>query len=253
MSTPVSIDLQSAAFISAFGRDAVEDSVIQRATGHLESSPVGRLASLMAEILHALDGADPRRLAKKPGFFTKLTGGHLHMAATVAVSKDALEIKISDADPVAAELEHFLANVDASIDAFRAGTMKLTAQLEAGRAYLRDNPEAGKPQETHQFDNPRERFSRRLTNMATLVASNEMTEHQLRLSKAQALDMLDRYREIREVLLPVWRQHQLAMANQRLLDPISATKAIQAHEAMQRAVAETLKGLPSASSPPSSN
>lgn len=114
MSTPVSIDLQSAAFISAFGRDAVEDSVIQRATGYLESSPVGRLASLMAEILQALDGADPRRLAKKPGFLTKLTGCHLHMAATVAVSKDALEIKISDAD---------LANVDASIDAFRAGTI----------------------------------------------------------------------------------------------------------------------------------
>lgn len=252
MSSPVTIDLQSAAFISAFGRDAVDDGVIRQATGYLESSPVGRLASLMAEILQALNGADPRRLAKKPSLFARFTGGDLHLAATVAVSKGALEIKITHADPVAAELEDFLANVDQAIDAFQAGTLQLSAQLEAGRAYLRDNPEAGKPQASLQFDNPRERFSRRLTNMATLVASNEMTEHQLRLSKAQALDMLDRYREIRDVLLPVWRQHQLAMANQKLLDPVSSTKAIRAHEAMQLAVAETLKGLPSTSNSPTS-
>ena len=169
------------------------------------------------------------------------------MVATVVVSKGALEIKIAHADPVAAELEQFLANVDDVLDAFQKGTLELSAQLEAGRAYLRDNPDAGKPQGTQQFDNPRERFSRRLTNMATLVASHEMTEHQLRLSKAQALDMLDRYREIRDVLLPVWRQHQLAIANQKLLDPVSSSKAIRAHEAMQLAVAETLKGLPQAS------
>lgn len=237
-------DLNSAAFISDFGRSDIDDKMIGRATGYLEASPVGLLADAMADIMRALQGADPRRIAKKTGFLARFTGADLHAIAAVTSSQKVLESKIEQADPIAAQLEEFLSNVDDVINVMQLGTKALIEQLESGRAFLRDNPGAGVPQEQQQFDNPRERFSRRLANMATLVASHEMTGHQLRLARAQAVDMLDRYREVREVLLPVWRQHQLGLANQKLLDPISSMKAIQAHEAMQTAIAASLNSSP---------
>lgn len=237
-------DLNSTEFISEFGRSDIDDKVIERATSYLEASPVGLLADSMAEILRALQGADPRRIAKKSGFFARFTGADLHAIAAVTSSQEMLESKVEQADPVATQLEEFLSNVDGVLNVMQLGTKGLIEQLEAGRTFLRENPSAGVPQGPQQFDNPRERFSRRLANMATLVASHEMTWHQLRLARAQAVDMLDRYREVREVLLPVWRQHQLALANQKLLDPASSVKAIQAHEAMQTAVAASLKNPP---------
>jgi len=41
--------------------------------------------------------------------------------------------------------------------------------------------------------------------MATLLASNEMGIIQMRMTRAQAVDMLDRYNEAVKVMVPVWR------------------------------------------------
>lgn len=241
----IEINLADAKFITNFGRNLMDQDVLTEASVFLETSPVTALSETMSSVLTAMKGADPRKISKRPGWFSRLTGRDIFQEITVAVSQGDLQDLLAQAEENAERLEDFLENFDRLQNRFSEGHMTLVSQLEAGRAYLAKHPGAGRPEADSISDNPRDRFERRLGNMATLAASNEMTIHQLKLAKVQAIDILDRWHEIKEVLLPVWRQNVLAVSNQRLLDPETSMKAVAAHESLQAAVAASLKGLPS--------
>lgn len=243
MKATPNFDLTDAAFISSYGRNQVDDRFVAEATKYLEASPVSQLGGLMTQILAALKGADPRQLTRPMGVLGRMIGRDVVLTSTVSVSRDQLEYLLGQADPVAKALETFLSRIDGVMASFSEGVLSMRVQLEQGRHFLDSNPTAGLPVAGEQFDNPRERFSRRVNNLATLVTTHDLTAYQLRLAKSQALDMFDRYTEIRDVLVPVWRQHQLALANQAQLDPEGTAKAIEAHQAMQTAVADALRGL----------
>ncbi len=50
------------------------------------------------------------------------------------------------------------------------------------------------------------RFSRRAENLNSLLTSMQMTQAQFGLAKAQAQSALDRFSEVVDVLIPLWRQ-----------------------------------------------
>ena len=100
--------------------------------------------------------------------------------------------------------------VDQTLSTHEAETARLDYLIRAGHEYLDENPAAGVAAARQmEFDKPRERFARKLANLATLRASHAMSAMQMKLTRAQAVDMLDRFSETTSVLVPVWRQHTL--------------------------------------------
>src|SRR5690606_38531345 len=98
------------------------------------------------------------------------------------------------------------------IDSHQHEVVALKLYIQAGREFLDENPLVGAVQAGDmEFDRPRERLARKLANLSTLVASHELSVNQMKLSRAQAVDMLDRFRETVSILVPVWRQHTLTL------------------------------------------
>lgn len=119
---------------------------------------------------------------------------------------------------------------------------QLAVRIAAGKIYLARNLDAGRPPEGEiSFDNPRERFARRLASMAALLSSNEMSLTQMKLTRAQALDMVERFHEISSVLVPVWRQHTMALVSSLKNSPEAIAVAAKAHESLMNSLS-ALKG-----------
>jgi len=66
---------------------------------------------------------------------------------------------------------------------------------------------------------------------------------QMKLTKAQALDMQDRFNETISVLVPVWRQHTLALITNGKMSPAMVAEATKAHSALMKSLADSLDGL----------
>ncbi|MCW4981023.1 hypothetical protein M7959_22880, partial [Enterobacter hormaechei subsp. xiangfangensis] len=93
------------------------------------------------------------------------------------------------------------------------------------------------------FDKPRERFARRLANLATLLASHEMAAMQMEITRGTCIDIADRFNETIKVLVPVWRQHTLSLLSVNNTDPTIVRKANQAHEALLKSLRQNLEGF----------
>jgi hypothetical protein len=63
----------------------------------------------------------------------------------------------------------------------------------------------------------------------------------MRLTKAQAIDMLDRFEETSRVLVPVWRQHALALTSSTAVSAAQAAEAIKAHEVLTQSFAKSMQ------------
>jgi hypothetical protein len=65
----------------------------------------------------------------------------------------------------------------------------------------------------------------------------------MKLTRAQALDMLDRFGETSSVLVPVWRQHTLALITTTNMSPAMVEEATKAHRALMRSLSSSLEGI----------
>src|SRR5690606_31233212 len=101
------------------------------------------------------------------------------------------------------------------------------------RAWLDAHPDAGAAPGI--VASPREHLLQRLAQLDTVRASWTTGAAQLTLLRDQSLDLLARYQRIRDVLLPVWRQHALGAAAQA--GAARATEAARAHAAIEAEVA----------------
>jgi RecA/RadA recombinase len=70
-----------------------------------------------------------------------------------------------------------------------------------------------------------------------------MSVTQMMLTRAQAVDMLDRFTETSSVLVPVWRQHTLALISTKSMSPSMVAEASKAHQALMRSLSQSLEGI----------
>lgn len=145
---------------------------------------------------------------------------------------------------MAQRVKDTLTSIEALIKSHGMETQRLRRLIQAGREYLDENPQVGVASTGElQFDKPRERFARKLANLATLLASHEMSVTQMMLTRAQAVDMLDRFTETSSVLVPVWRQHTLALITTKSMSPSMVAEASKAHQALMRSLSQSLEGI----------
>jgi plasmid stabilization system protein ParE len=230
--------------ISKYGDMQGMSETIAKTTSLMEQSPVSQLAGRIKQIISYLSDADPQAIQVKATWWGKLTGSALENRLRFEVARESLEETLADASKWSDKTEKAIELIDRLLSQNEAETAALKLHIEAGKTYLQENPESGKPVEgAMSFENPRDRFIRRLQNLSALLASHEMSVLQLRLVRGQALDLLDRFVETTTVLVPVWRQHSLAIASSTNLDPKMVAAATAAHNALQKSLASSLISL----------
>lgn len=236
-----SINLASAAFISGYGGLAAVSASVDNLSATLERSPVSLLAGKIAEIVMKLQNADPRKVTKKPGWLDRVTGADLETRVAYACARKSVDTLIEEATRLTDEVTRLVADLETTLSTHADETREIRIALAAGRLHLARHPDAGAPSRSAgavAFDNPRERFARRLTNIAALLSSYEMGAHQLELSRVAALDMIDRFHEISTVLVPVWRQQTLLLVSSRNNNPESVAAAVSAHDSLIQRLSE---------------
>lgn len=227
------IDLSRASSISGFGRFADNGTTTDTLSNVLEDSPINALAGKISEIVDKLSEADPRILAEKPSWLSRFTGRGIESKVRYRIARTSLEQLLAEADRMATRVEELTHTLDDIVNTHHAEVRQLKVHILAGQHYLAANPGAGRPSAAELvLDHPRERFARRLANLATILASHEMSLAEIRLRRAQAVDLIDRYFEVSRVLVPVWRRHTQSLLSDATINPEVLGAANRAHEAL---------------------
>ncbi|WP_322075520.1 toxic anion resistance protein [Burkholderia cenocepacia] len=233
-----------AAAIGEYGATAAGSAAINEFSNLMERGSVSALAGRIGEIVAKLGDADPQRIAQPPTWIEKLTGHRLERQVRYQVARKALDELLTNAEGVAQSVRDTVRSLDNLLASHDAEARNLRAYIQAGREFLDENPEVGQVQAgALEFDRPRERLARKLANLATLLSSHEMSITQMKLTRAQAVDMLDRFSETSTVLVPVWRQHTLALIQTKNMNPAMVSAATKAHQALMRSLAKSLEGI----------
>ncbi|WP_241295698.1 toxic anion resistance protein [Burkholderia stabilis] len=234
----------NSAAIAEYGNTAGGAAAINEISDLMESGSVGKLAERIAQIVGKLQDADPERISRPSTWLERLTGKPLERQLRYQVARKSLDELISDTEGIAQRVRDTLKRIDEVISTHTADSEALRLYIQAGREFLDENPAAGEVQEgVVEFDRPRERFARKLANMATLLASNEMSIIQMKMTRAQAVDMLDRYNEAVSVMVPVWRRHTLALITTTNMNSALINEATKAHRALVTSLAKSLEGI----------
>jgi uncharacterized protein YaaN involved in tellurite resistance len=215
---------------------------IAQTTQLMQVSSVSKLAGQINLIIQFMKAADPKRIAIKSSWFARFTGANLERRVRFEVAKVSLDELIEQAGVTSKTVSEAITAMDSLINQNREQTEELRTYIEAGKQYLQANPQdqASQQAEHLSFENPHERFARRLSNLSALLASHEMSVIQLRLVRAQAIDLLDRFVETTTVLIPVWQQHKVALSSATTLDPAMVAAATKAHDALQLSLANSV-------------
>lgn len=232
------------ALIGEYGHLPDSLSNITRLSDLMESGSASALSSKIAEILNKMADASPEQITRKPSWLEKKLGGAVEKQLRYQVARSSLDQLLAEAEGHAQGVRDTLNALSTMVEAHTAESKLLQAHIKAGREFLDENPRIGVVADGQiEFDRPRERFARKLANLATLLASHELSVSQMKLSRAQAMDMLDRFRETVTVLVPVWRQHTLTLITTKHMSPAMVEAASNAHKALMSSLSESLNGV----------
>lgn len=238
------IRLQDSNWIRAFGDGGQDASTsITVLADMMEVSASAKLAQTLNDMLTLLKDADPQRVAKKPSWWHRFWGKDLEVRVMYDHARTHIDAKMAIAEQLAVQVAAIIEQLDAMEAGHNKEVQNLRIYLAAGELFLRDTPTVAHSADPLQFDNPQDRFRRKLQNMATLYASQQMSIAQMRLAKAQAVDLLDRQKELATVLIPVWRQNILAICTHTINSPEIIGAATRAHEALVKSLSATTNGI----------
>ncbi|WP_180183517.1 tellurium resistance protein [Acinetobacter sp. YH01020] len=82
---------------------------------------------------------------------------------------------------------------------------QMARYIVAAEEFLLEYPHFVKNQ--HPLDNFAERLSKKVNTLQTLQASNDIAITQMQLSQQLSFELLDRYKEAQQVLIPAWQYH----------------------------------------------
>lgn len=232
----------SPARLGEYGPTADSTKAMRELSTLIEGGSAAALAEKIAQILSKMADASPEQIASKPTWFQRVLYGNLEKQVRYQVARETLEQLLAEAEGYAQGVKDTVTAINQLIDTHAQESTNLKAYIRAGREFLEENQKIGAVQEGQlEFDRPRERLARKLANLATLLASHELSISQMKLTKAQALDMLDRFKETVSVLVPVWRQHTLTLITTKHMSPELVAKASQAHKALMASLSESLE------------
>ncbi|MGI0646836.1 toxic anion resistance protein [Pseudomonas aeruginosa] len=230
--------------IGSYGNTVAMTENIDALSKLMEGGSAGKLAATITEILSKMADASPEKISKPQTWMDRLLGNGLEKHVRYQVARKSFEELLKKAEQHANGVRHTIHSISELIGSHQDEVESLAVHIQAGREFLSENPEAGVAAAgAMEFDRPRERLARKLTNLATLLASHELSVNQMKLSRAQAVDMLDRFSETVTVLVPVWRQHTLTLITTKNMSVAMVEEASKAHQALMASLATSLDGM----------
>lgn len=230
--------------LGEYGNENDNSIKIDELSDLMEAGSLGALANKIAEILSKMSDASPEKITRQATWIERMLGGEVEKQVRYQVARSTLERLLVEAEGYAQGVRDTVQAINRTIGGHSAKAQNLKILIQAGREFLEENPFIGEVKDGEmQFDRPRERFARKLANLSTLLASHELSVSQMKLSRAQAIDMLDRFQETVTVLVPVWRQHTLTLITTKHMSPAMVEEASRAHAALMASLSRSLESV----------
>jgi hypothetical protein len=189
--------------IRAYGAQPERDNdPIQLLGG--KSSPVGNLALVTKELVPMINSfrTPPTRTER---WWKTFTGEELEREVTYFHACEAMEARAAAGVKWVERSVALVERLRAERAAIAQDAARLTLDIAAAQAVL--GPEHQAARAAPPFDSDYwARFSRRVDNLNALLSSLQLTHAQYGLADKQAQSTLDRFSEVIDVLLPLWRQ-----------------------------------------------
>jgi hypothetical protein len=178
----------------------------------LENFLADHLASLLNELLRRLSDADPDKVFRPTSWLARITGKYLENSLLYIEARLRIDTLLKELATAAAQVNQLLSEISDQRQLLRCEMRNLKLHIAAGRIYCaRENFTGAIKTEYFNFDTREERFLRRLTNLGALLACDEMTSVQFDLAYMKTADLLARYHESCQVLLPVWKRQTICL------------------------------------------
>jgi len=171
--------------IGQYGENRSEEENLQELSEFMDSGAVSTLAIKIGEIVTKLTDADPQRMTQKTTWYDRLVGRDVERQVRYQVARKALDELLGEAEGIAQGVRDTLRALDDMLANHAIETEHLRMYIQAGREFLDENPQVGMVEAgSLEFDRPRERFARKLANLAALLSSHEMSVAQMNLTRA---------------------------------------------------------------------
>ncbi|TDK19560.1 hypothetical protein E2F46_16665 [Luteimonas aestuarii] len=206
------VDLDDPLAVVGYGGDAVDAALDARLTDALDGSAAAALVARLQTLQRALQAGKPREIRRGTGLIGRLLGRDVEAEAEARALQQRLGVLMTDTDRGAAALRTRVAAHHALQETLAGSIARIADRHRAARDWLDANPLAGADAPAGGLA-PRARLEDRLAHLRTVQSTWELGARQLQLLHQQHLDLLARYQRIRDVLLPVWQQHALALAS----------------------------------------
>jgi hypothetical protein len=229
------------------GRYGPADLASASAEPAWQDGSANALAQALAELVSRLSEHDPNALLQRAGWWERFTGADIE-------ERLRRRIAMGSNGDVLARIEREAIAVRASVDRLEAQLLehdvqgvRLQVYIDAGVQFLQELPAAtDSVDDAPVLDRPVERLQRRVANLTALLASHSMSRMQVQLARSNAIDLLDRYSETVQILLPIWRQTIQALHNSDNASPQMIASAAQAQDQLKQALQQLLRtsGVP---------
>lgn len=228
------------------GRYGPADLASASAEPAWQDGSANALAQALAELVSRLSEHDPNALLQRAGWWQRFTGADIEerLRRRIAMGSNGDVLARIELEAVAVRAS--VDRLDAQLIEHDVQGVRLQVYIDAGVQFLQELPATVDSADAPVLDRPVERLQRRVANLTALLASHSMSRMQVQLARSHAIDLLDRYSETVQILLPIWRQTIQALHNSDNASPQMIASAAQAQDQLKQALQQLLRtsGVP---------
>ncbi|WMJ71075.1 protein klaA [Stenotrophomonas sp. 24(2023)] len=200
------------------------------------------LAQALGELVARLPEHDPRALLQAGTWWQRFTGADIEARLRRRIAMGSNTVLMGDIEQQAVAVRANAELLQARLKHHDALAAQLQVYIDAGLQFLQELPaDAADDSDPLRLDRPVERLQRRVANLTALQGSHAMSRMQLQLARRNAIELLDRYSETVEILLPIWRQTILALHNADDASAQMVASAAQAQDQLMQALQQLLQ------------
>lgn len=198
----VPLDVTDALAVARYGSELLQ-AIEHAAVGAFDPEGAAALVTELDDIHQALLAMEPAVLRRQAGLLGRLLGRDVEAQARAEALFQRLDTGLLRADAAAVRLQHEVVQRGTAAAQLRQAALAILQWAGAAEPlWQRLSADAGAPQPVAMA------LRRRLDHLHRLAALRTMEAGQLQLLQAQAIELLERYQRVREVLIPAWQQQQ---------------------------------------------
>lgn len=196
----VPLDVTDTLAVARYGSELLQ-AIEHAAVGTFDREGAAALVTELGDIHQALLAMEPAVLRRQAGLLGRLLGRDVEAQARAEALLQRLDTGLLRADAAAARLQHEVAQRGTAATQLRQAALAIQQWAQAGEPLWQQlSADAGSPQTAVMA------LRRRLDHLHRLAALRTMEAGQLQLLQAQAIELLEHYQRVREVLIPTWQQ-----------------------------------------------